>query len=75
VLPTCRNLPPLPWLAVAARIEHVASAFHPELFLGVGETALAPLYQSAKKKMRHFEPFRIRWGTTQQANISWTESD
>lgn len=45
------------------------------LRLGVDETALAPLYQPAKNKMRRFEPFRIRWGITQQANISWTESD
>jgi len=43
--------------------------------LGRDGAALAPLYQSAKKMMRRFEPFLIRRGITQQANISWTESD
>ena len=41
-------------------------------FWAWAETALAPLQPVGEKKMRHFEPFRIRWGTTQQANISWT---
>jgi len=45
------------------------------LRLGVGGAALAPLYQPAKKKMRRFEPFLIRRGITQQANISWIESE